>query len=422
MAGGISTAMKAPGVEGFMQRVSMVMFFLYESSLNSAAFDPFWNKAHLPGPDGDNPVVLDNPALSFKGYNLVVSTNAQEAVLIDMNGKVIHKWARRFDEIWNKAPQLKDFEKEGPEYWSDKIYWRRVHLYPNGDILVIFETPYRTPYGLGLAKLDKDSRVIWKISRNIHHDISVAPNGDIYLLGHAINERGYAEYPRLKPPFIDDKVVIASPDGTVRKEISIFEAFLNSDYASFLSLMRPNLLGDIMHTNTVKYIDAASAEKFAFAEAGDVLISMREMNTIAVLDPRTEKIVWAETGLWVGQHDPVMLENGRILVFDNKGNRGGGGATRVIEFDPARGAIDWRYTGSAKAPLESLVYGSVQRLANGDTMIVESMNGRAIEVTPDGRVVWDYRSPHRKIVDGQEMVMPLMDVVRFGTGSLDFVK
>ena len=422
VAGGVSTYMKAPGVGDFMQRISMVMFYLYESSVNTATFDPFWNPAHMPGPDGENPVVLNDPAVAGKGYNLVLSTHAQEATLIDMDGKPVHKWARRFEEVWDKAPQLPDYEDQEPGYWADKIYWRRAHLFANGDILVIYETPFRTPYGLGLAKLDKDSNVIWKLDENVHHDIAVAPNGGIYLLGQSVNEKGYADYPELTPPFIDDTIMVVSPDGAVRKELSVVQAFLNSQYAPFLALMNTNLLGDVMHTNAVEYIDAATAEKFGFAEEGYLLISMREMNVIAVLDPAGERIVWAQTGLWQGQHEPLMLDNGRIMIFDNLGSRGDGGATRIIEFDPAKGSIDWSFTGSAKEPLHSPVYGSIQRLANGNTMIVESTNGRAMEVTAGGKVVWDFRSPHRKTEDGQELVMPLLDVVRFEPDSLTFLE
>jgi len=422
VAGGVSTSMRVSSVDDFMHRTSMLLLYLYNSNVSGTYFHTFWNQAHMPGPEGGNPVVLNDSALAGNGYNLVLSNHAQEAVLIDMNGSQVHKWARRFDEIWDKAPQLADYDGQEPEYWVDKIYWRRAHLYPNGDILVVYETPRRTPYGLGLAKLDKDSNVIWKLDQNVHHDISVAPNGDIYLLGQSINERGYADYPRLKPPFVDDTVMIVSADGAVKKSLPIFEAFLNSEYAPFIALMPVNLLGDVMHTNTVQYIDAVAADNFAFAEEGYVLISMREINAIAVLDPARERIVWAEAGLWRAQHDPTMLKNGRIMIFDNKGNRGDGGATRIIEFDPVKGSIDWTFSGSVREPLNSPVYGAVQRLASGNTIITESTNGRAMEVTPEGKVVWDYRSPHRKVEGGQELVVPLMDVVRFAPRALTFLE
>lgn len=421
VAGGVSTVMKAPVVDDFMQSVSMGLFYLYESNFNPTTFDYFWYPSHLPGPEDGNPVMLNDKALSSAGYNLVVGTNEQAATLIDMDGNVVHKWARRFDEIWDVAPQLAAYKDHDKSYWADKIYWRRTHLFPNGDILVVFETPYHTPYGIGLAKLDKDSNVIWKLDANPHHDIAVDPTGRIYTLGSRINETGYAGYPSLKPPFIDDSVMVVTADGKVEKEIFLLPAFLNSQYSAFLSFMDLNLRGDIMHANAVQYIDAELAAKFPFADEGDLLISVREMNVIAVLDPKEERIIWAQTGPWRGQHEPVMLDDGNIVLFDNQGNSGDGGQSRVIEFDPIRDSIQWSYSGTAKEPLYSPYWGAVQRLENGNTLILESTNGRVFEVTEDGRVVWDYRSPYRKTAGDGELVMPLLDAVRFRKDDLKFL-
>jgi len=215
--------------------------------------------------------------------------------------------------------------------------------------------------------------------------------------------------------------MVLTADGKVEKEIFLVQAFLDSQYSAFLSFMDSNLRGDIMHANTVQYIGAELAAKFPFANEGDLLISVREMNVIAVLDPDKERIIWAQTGPWKAQHEPVMLNNGRIIMFDNKGNIGDGGQSRVIEFDPIRGSTHWSYIGKAEEPLFSPHWGAVQRLENGNTLILESTNGRAFEVTVEGRVVWDYRSPYRKTGKEGELVMPLLDVVRYGKDELDFL-
>ena len=36
--------------------------------------------------------------------------------------------------------------------------------------------------------------------------------------------------------------------------------------------------------------------------------------------------------------------------------------------------------------------GSAQRLPSGNTVIAEPLDGRAFEVTPDGDIVWDWRT------------------------------
>jgi len=421
VAGGIATFLKWMPVEVFMQRTAMVALYLYKTNVDEDALDPFWHEAYLPGPDSANPVVR-NEAAAWQGLNLFVHTGVQGATLIDMNGNIVHEWRRRFDEVWDTATQVKSYADQDRAYWADKVYWRRVHLFANGDLLVVFESPYRTPYGFGLAKLDKDSNVLWKFSENAHHDIAIGPDGDIYALTQAINESGYSGLPRIKPPFIDDKVAVLTADGEKRKEISILAAFLESDYEPLLDTLGEDLLGDIVHANAVQYVDASTAAHYPFARQGQLLISMREINAIALLDPEAEKIVWADTGMWRRQHEPRMLDNGRILLFDNQGHRGRGGATRVIEYDPLTGAVAWSYAGTDSEPLNSTVYGSQQRLANGNTLIVESNNGRAVEITPDGRIVWEFRLPERTETNGRKMVRILPDLIRVDPAKLTFLE
>ena len=422
VSGGVTIFLDIQPVTGYVQKTAMVAYYMYKSGVEGEAIEPFWHRAHLPGPADDNPVIL-NASGAWPGLNLVIDSQEQAAELITMDGQPVHKWRLRFDEIWTDPPQVPGFSDQGPEFWMDKVHWRRVHLYPNGDLLVVFGSPFHTPYGFGMVKLDREARVIWKFSENAHHDAAVSPSGDIYVLNQRINRSGYPGYPELEPPFIDDMVSAVAPDGTKIKDISIVRAFLNSDYAPALWLLGQNLQGDVTHANTVQYIDAELAAAFDFARAGDLLISLREMDLIAVLDPREERIVWARTGLWHAQHEPQMLANGRILLFDNQGHRGPGGMTRVIEFDPNTGRITWAYAGTESRPLESAIYGTQQRLANGNTLIVETNNGRAIEVTRAGDIVWEYRSTHRKTADsGAELVSLLSDLVRVDPDSLTFLE
>ena len=86
-------------------------------------------------------------------------------------------------------------------------------------------------------------------------------------------------------------------------------------------------------------------------------------------------------------------------------------AAAVLEFDPLDGVVHWDYTGSDATPLYSSVCGSVQRLPNGNTLITESLSGRAFEVTREGDVVWRWTSPYRVGPNG-EGVAVLMELIR----------
>ena len=84
------------------------------------------------------------------------------------------------------------------------------------------------------------------------------------------------------------------------------------------------------------------------------------------------------------------LTRTKALIYDNRGDIKNGGTTRIIEFNPHSMEILWEYPGDSDERLFSSIYGSQQRLSNGNTLISESNNGRILEVTRDGDIVWEY--------------------------------
>jgi len=122
-------------------------------------------------------------------------------------------------------------------------------------------------------------------------------------------------------------------------------------------------------------------------KAGQVLISVRELDAIAVLDPDKASGVWAARGPWRAQHDAQFLDNGHVLIFDNLGSNKG---TRVLEYDPQSQAFPWSYAGENRAPFHTSERGMSQRLPNGNTLIVNSEAGQIMEVTRSKELVWTY--------------------------------
>jgi outer membrane protein assembly factor BamB len=100
-----------------------------------------------------------------------------------------------------------------------------------------------------------------------------------------------------------------------------------------------------------------------------------------------------------------------MMVFDNRGNSG---TSQVVEFDPVTMEMVWRYKGDEPADFCSRECGSNHRLANGNTLIVESDRGKVFEVTPDGTIVWKYINP-AQTGPKLEYIASLFDVVRLPT-------
>lgn len=335
-------------------------------------------------------VSIIDAARADMGVTLYTSGHEAAAYLISMDGEVLHKWQRPFSEVWNDTAAVKRPQPDS------HVYMRKARLDPNGDLIAVYEGAGDTPYGYGLVKLDKDSNVVWSYLQSAHHDFDIAPDGRIFLLIHEIVDGILPQADHLASPRLDDFVVILSPDGEELRKIPLLAAVDESDYRQLLWEISSFALADALHTNSVHVITEQEAERFTFGRAGQLLVSFREPNAIGVVDPDEGKLVWAIKGYWTGQHDPHILENGNILLFDNRGNfRKPEGRSRALEFNPETMEIVWQYTGTQESPLESDIRSETQRLRNGNTLITESNGGRILEVAPDKSIVWEYTNPVR---------------------------
>jgi len=335
-------------------------------------------------------VTIYNEEKAYNGVNFYTSGHGCEALLVDMYGKVLHRWSYDYDKLW---PQLK-VSRNAAGKWK----WRRAHLFPNGDILAIHE-------GIGMIKLDKDSNLLWEYSGRAHHDMQVMEDGSIYVL-----TRRAMVVPRINEefPVMDDFITHLSPDGKELKQVSVLESLENANEEDLLSRMPKRR--ELFHTNSIEILDGRLAETIPAFKKGNVFISILKLDTIAVIDLEEEKVVWTMEGDFKKQHHPTILENGNLLLFDNLG---GGTKSNVYEFDPISRRTVWLYQGTDDHPFYSRTCGSCYRLPNGNTLICESDGGRAFEITQDKAIVWEYFNPNRG-GENDEYIAILYDIQRFG--------
>jgi hypothetical protein len=314
-----------------------------------------------------------------------------------MAGQPLHRWS--FDLM-----QLAD-EIAIPPNAVSRGYFRRAHLYPNGDLLVVYDN-------LALLKLDKDSNLLWVYTGHAHHDVFVAPAGDIYVL---TAER--RQMPAIHPTrvFTDNYVVHLDASGKELARVSVLEALLDGKQDEVLARVQallPTLvgaIGDVLHTNAIEILDGRFAAANPAFERGNALVSCPHLHTIMVIDLERRAVVWTMQGPFRYQHESRLLPSGTILLFDNQ--RGADKRSAVREIDPASSAEVWRYGGRAEEPLYSWCCGTNQRLPNGNTLIVETEAGRAIEVTPEREIAWEFVNPYR-VGPGATLIAQLFDLER----------
>lgn len=352
-----------------------------------------------PPPEGATGVTVHDRERTGPGYNLVVSGHAPEAILMDMEGEEVHRWMMEPARVWRG--------RKGAQRPIIQAF-RRAHLLPDGALLAIYE-------GFGLVKLERDNRIAWAYDGLAHHDLDVLSDGRILVL-----ERELRLVPRLDPdePVFDDYVTELDGDGSVLRRTSILDALaatgLEDDFRHRFLAGTRRIDRDLFHTNTLQAIDGERAGWSGLVDEGDVIVSMRSLDLLAVLDRESATFPWTLQGRWRGQHQPELLPDGRMLLFDNKGHEL---RSSILELDPQTGEIHWSVMGAGPHDFYSATCGSVQRLANGNTLVTESDAGRAFEVTRNQEIVWEYRSPHRAGDDG-ELVATLFDVVRFDPSAI----
>jgi len=245
------------------------------------------------------------------GLNLYTSGHAPEATLMTMDGRVLHRWRLSFTEAFpGRVPPTDAMGIDS---------WRRAFVDRSGNLLAIFE-------GQGLVKIDRNSQPIWALANGSHHDLDLDPDGQIHVLtrmAHVV--------PAFHPwkPILEDFITVLSADGSERSRRSLLEAFERSPYASLLDQARRDG-GDIFHTNTLELMDGHLAHLSPLFEAGNALVSLNSLNTIAIVDLDENEVAWALTGLSRGQHSATVLENGHLLFLDNLGNGGLSRSSRSI--------------------------------------------------------------------------------------------
>ena len=330
--------------------------------------------------------------------------------LIDANGNTLHDWPI---DLTKMLPNRTDYQD----------YVHGSYLFPNGDIL--FNVEYA-----GLVRMDRCGTVLWQNDTfGAHHSVSAAADGNFWISGNRTRSddaegRTYlSSYPLMIPPINEDLFVKVSPDGEVLKSINSIEVLYKNGLQSVIVKMargkvvdsgdRRGISGDVFHVNDVEELSPEMAPAFPMFEAGDILVSLRQLHMVMVVDPDDLRVKWYTITTSISQHDPDFMADGRIGIFDNnldftqRGTNSGG--SRVVAVDPKTGAEEVLYPNGGAATFFSEYSGKWQALPNGNRLITIAREGRALEVTAAGKTVWEWIAP----LYGSDRVPEVMEATRY---------
>lgn len=390
----------------------------------------------LRGPTG---VLQWNQEKAFNGYTLFSPTvGCNTTYLIDMAGNVVHTWKTRNSPglhsellpnghllvagaikpalvgIGGTGGEIVEYDWDGKVVWEYKLYDQNhvqhhtFHRMPNGNTLVLAWERVSKEKAQALGRDPKTIPQKPISSKGVSHNDfwidfvrEVNPKGETVWEWHAIDHIGKGK------DKLDINYILPKPTGGL--------------YPNF----------DWSHFNTVNYIPTTD----------QVVLNSRNFAEFYLINHKTGKIEyrWGNPAAYgagkrpgwyddgdqkvFGSHCATPLADGNILVFDNGSERPEGNRSRAVEVDPKTGKIVWQYHSKHGNSFFSYRQGAVQRLPNGNTLIISTHGGHLFEVTPPGEVVWEFVSP---VLPGNKIKCVITEDDAFPTkghlnGTMNFI-
>lgn len=322
-----------------------------------------------------------DPDQSTHGYTLVTPGNGRHAYLIDIDGRIVHRWA---------------FETIDPGYGR---LLENGNLLMSGSDINLPDAPEDEPtkkppplerhvtrlggYKTTLLEVDWDGNVVWQYENRFqHHDFVRLPNGntivpewvELPLRLHKSVQGGH-RLPREKlPPLLSDDLVEVDTAGNEVRRIHIWKLFDPKKDPIHPSRRR----WEWTHLNALDVNDA-----------GDIAISCRQMNRVAVIDATTGELKLKFTDVHA-QHHVTWVDDDHIQVFDN-----GETSSSVLEIQVSTGDVTWKYKGAPVHQFFSSYISGAERLSSGNVLVCEGASGRLFEVTRESDVVWEWINPFK---------------------------
>jgi hypothetical protein len=296
------------------------------------------------------------------------------ARLYDHRGQLMHTW--RID--------YESFDPDGPSSGVSSPH--AFQVLDDGSILVGFDG------GDVMTRLDACGMPIWIKPGIYHHEMTAADDGTVWTW--QAEGSHFAQYHYLvnfdpqtgktlrRIGLIEDVIQKMGPSATIFGIRPDYEfVHLTGDPSN-----RDEV--DLFHPNDVDVLSTSVAAQFPMFEAGDLLMSFRQLNLVAVLDPDTARIKWWRHGPWILQHDPDFTADGYISVYNNNSHRD---RSEIIKIHPTTSEIVNELFGG-EVEFRSPAMGGHQYLPNGNVLIVVPEEGRVLEASANGDYVMEYNN------------------------------
>lgn len=308
-----------------------------------------------------------------RGYRLLFGSfdfkeGLHGAVLLGPELEIVRTW------VVSQADTTR--QNRGDEH----VYPHGVELLADGSLLVAFDE------GSAMLRYGTCGETLWKAQGGYHHSISLDGEGAAWTWAWVGGPTSGSM------THVHAMVKVDLQDGRVLEQFSLGDVHRENPGIDPLGIrqvdvaQRSTWANDPFHPNDVEPLPAHWADAYPQFDAGDLLISLRSVNLVAVIDPLTAKIKWWRQGLVRRQHDPDWNARGTITIYDNNMHRD---VSRIVEIDPQT------YEASVALPGQPYDFYSWRRgkhdaMPDGGFIVTSSEQGRVFETNAEGEIVFEF--------------------------------
>ena len=241
-------------------------------------------------------------------------------------------------------------------------------------------------------------RGVWKLENLGHHSVHLAEDGMLWVPAETYYEQEPTGQRNHEAPLRSWTLQKISPAGEILETLDVIDILEMNDLHGllFLSSLENDetvVSGDTLHLNDIDIFPAAlQSEIFS---PGDIMFSLRNINTVIVIDAETHQVKFRATGQFLRQHDPDFAPGDRISLFDNRTMLPARGqawtASRILELDTRSGEATVISDIDGDAAFSTAIMGTHQRLENGNILVVSAREGRILEILRDGSLAWEFQ-------------------------------
>ena len=303
--------------------------------------------------------------------------------IIDLNNfKIIHTYKHDVVEMNKKIKNLDEFPRINIDHTPRRFRYDNPLVLDDGS-LISFGKLYP------IFKIDLCSNLQWiNDAERFHHGLNLDHNGDIWAIANMNPKSKYVKKYSIQN-YSDDAIIKINIDGKILYSKSITEILIENNIVQDNFALNNYVVNnfDPIHLNDIQ----PAFKDTKYWDKGDLFISIREQNAIIHFRPMTNKVINFITGPFAAQHDPDIISDKEISIFNNNNFLINNKYSEILIYNFENKKFKKLFSDQLKKnDFKTETNGLHQILNDGSLMVEETIHGRLLLFNNQGEKEWEF--------------------------------